>query len=136
LKRLLLTITLFGIFSIQSFSWLYPEHRDITFRAIKNLDAHHRKMLDDLWSLARAGNETRLSYMIIDTAQGISPDHLDYAAWPAISGDHSCSPEHLVDIILNSDWIMRVADITARLKVGFANSRNGSEKENYMRDAE
>jgi hypothetical protein len=42
----------------------------------------------------------------------------------------------MVDIVLYSDWIMKVADITARLKVNLARSGDSTQKENFMRDAD
>jgi hypothetical protein len=135
-KRLVLILVMVCLFSFQGHSWLYPEHRDITLRAIRSLDESHRKILDHLWALVRNGNEQRLNISVADTLQGTSPVNLDYAAWPAVSGDHSCSPENLIEIVLHSDWILNVAAITARLKVGLANSKNSSEKDNNMRDAD
>ncbi|MEI6900726.1 MAG: hypothetical protein WCL00_12680, partial [Bacteroidota bacterium] len=136
MKRIFLILSLSLTISIPGYSWLYPEHRDIMLRAIRQLDPSKRKLLDQIWSTARIGNEKRLFVDVIDTAQRLQPQFIDYAAWPAISGDHSCSPENLVDIVLNSDWILNVAKVTAALKAGIAHSHNSGEIENYMREAD
>ena len=136
MKRLSLLFCLVSFFSFPGYSWLYPEHRDIMIRAISGLDSAHRMALDQLWALARNGHESRLSGSVIDPGQGISPQHLDFASWPAISGDHSCSPQNMVDIVLYSEWIMKVADIAARLKRNIARSRDSTQKENFMREAD
>ena len=77
-------------------AWLYPEHRSITFLAIEMLEPEQRSQLDALWSEARRGHESRLCAQMADSAQGLNPGCIDYAAWPALAGDHSCSPQETV----------------------------------------
>lgn len=136
MRRSFLILLLACAFSFQGKAWLYPEHRDITLRAIQRLDTGNRQMLERLWKMVRSGNESRLCPLAIDTAQGLSPYCLDYAAWPAISGDHSCSPVNLADVALHSDWIMKVAAVAAKLKLDLAKAHNNHEKDNAMRDAD
>ena len=38
-------------------AWVYPEHRDIAVLAVQGLDPQRRALLDDLWRLARTGDE-------------------------------------------------------------------------------
>jgi len=64
------------------------------------------------------------------------PGFLDYASWPAISGDHSCSPEILLYNVLETDWILQVADIAAQLKIDIANSETRSKHINSIRDSD
>jgi hypothetical protein len=71
MKRNILIILLVCSFAFQGNAWLFPEHRDITLRAISRLDPNHRQMLDRLWAMVRTGNETRLCLSVIDTAQGL-----------------------------------------------------------------
>ena len=53
------------------------------------------------------------------------PSCIDLAAWPAIAGDHSCSPDQLIQKTLTSDWILRVARVGAETKVvGLEKARN------------
>ena len=59
-----------------TYAWLYPEHRDIAVLAIQALTPHYRELLDELWSEARIGHESRLSESVIDTIPGF----IDYAS--------------------------------------------------------
>lgn len=99
--KIYLLFTCFFIFvNSNLLAWIYPEHRDIALLAIENLSPEYRLELDQLWSQARMGYEERLTESVIDATQTTNPTQLDYAAWPAISGDHSCSPENLLYNVL------------------------------------
>jgi len=99
-----------------AFAWVYPEHRDITVLAVETLDPTRRVVFDRLWSEARTGHEGRLCVQAADATQGAMPACIDWAAMPAIAGDHSCSSMQLLDTVNNADWILPLADIAARLK--------------------
>lgn len=120
----------------KSNAWVYPEHREIALIAISELPTEYRVVLDKLWSAARTGYESRLTASVIDTAQSTKPTQLDYAAWFAIGGDHSCSPEELLNIVLKSDWILKVADIAAQLKIDIRNSKNNVQHINAIRESD
>ncbi|MBE0558162.1 MAG: hypothetical protein IH628_13095, partial [Proteobacteria bacterium] len=98
--------------ALSALAWVYPEHRAIMLLAIQNLDPERRAVLDRLWAQARVGHEGRLTEAVAEFAQGEKPTQLDFGAWPAIAGDHSCSPQTLMEVVLESDWILEVADIT------------------------
>jgi hypothetical protein len=115
---------------------IYPEHRDITLLAIQKLNQENRSLLDQLWMKARIGHEARLTESIIDTEQSIAPPKLDFASWAAIAGDHSCSPERMLSNILNSEWIMYVADVAAQLKIDLVSSEDLHEHLNALRDSD
>ncbi len=117
-------------------AWVYPEHRDIALLAIQKLSPEYRAILDKLWSEARVGYESRLTEAVIDATQSTNPLFLDYASWPAISGDHSCSPENLLYNVLETDWILKVADIAAQLKIDLAESKNRHKHINALRDSD
>jgi hypothetical protein len=119
-----------------SFSWIYPEHRDIAIVGIQSLDADRRAVLDQLWNSARAGHEGRLCAMVADATQGRHPQCLDYAAWPAIAGDHSCSGANMLHNILETDWILGVADVAAELKEELAAATNAARRINALRDSD
>ena len=119
-----------------TYAWIYPEHRDIALLAIQNLSPEYRSVLDKLWAEARVGYEERLTEAVIDATQSVHPTQLDYASWPAISGDHSCSAENLLYNVLQTDWILKVADVTAQLKIDLANSENPHEHINALRDSD
>lgn len=134
-KTILLILMIISLASSSS-AWVYPEHRDITIFAIQKLDADHRTVLDRLWALARKGYESRLDSNVADITPGENPSRIDYAAWPAIAGDHSTSSENMVYNILHTDWILGVADVAARLKAGIAASKTPSELEGKLRSSD
>lgn len=117
-------------------AWVYPEHRAIAMLAIQQLSTEDQELLQRIWNEARTGHEDRLTVGVIDPDQGREPTALDYAAWSGIAGDHSCSPSALMDVVLRSDWILRVADITARLRIELANARDISQRNNAIRDSD
>ena len=136
MKKILLILLLITNLSITCNAWIYPEHRDITLLAILKLDSARRALLNQLWAAARTGYESRLDTSVADVNQGEHPKYIDYAAFPAISGDHSTSAEDLLNNILKTEWILSVADIAAWLKAGIANSKDKSEIAGYLRDSD
>jgi len=98
------------------FAWVYPEHRDIAVLGVQLLDPQRAAAFDKLWKQARIGHENRLCEQPAVADQGTAPLCLDWAALPAIAGDHSCSSKDLLDTVLRSDWILNVADVAAQLK--------------------
>ena len=131
-KMLFLSIFLLCTLS----GWVYPEHRQIALLAIQNLSPAYRQALEKLWKEARMGYEGRLTEFIIDTAQGVKPKQLDYASWSAIAGDHSCSPQNLLNNVLKTEWILSVADIAAQLKIDIENSKNNGQHINAIRNSD
>lgn len=132
---LIILLMLFAGFTPTN-AWVYPEHRDITLLAIKNLSREYRAILDGLWSEARKGFEFRLTEAVIDETQSVNPSQLDYASWPAIAGDHSTSAMDMLNTILTKEWILKVADITAQLKIDIANAKNRIERINALRKSD
>src|SRR5580704_3930440 len=114
-------------------AWLYPEHRSITFLAIKMLEPEQRSQLDALWSEARRGHESRLCAQMADSANGPTPNCIDYAAWPAIAGDHSCSAQEMLRDVLVAPWIPKVAAIGGTLDVKLAAARRRDQRVNAVR---
>ncbi len=100
--------------------WIYPEHRDIALAGVQKLDPERQKVLAALWGEARAGREKRLCEKAADPTLGDEPPCIDWAALPAISGDHSCSSKDLTETVLDSTWILDVAAVAARLKDALA----------------
>jgi hypothetical protein len=103
--------------SVPALAWIYPEHRDIAVLAVEKLDPERRALFDRYWGQARAGHEQRLCALGADSQQGVAPNCIDWAAMPAIAGDHSCSSKGMLDTVLNSAWILQVADVAAQLKL-------------------
>jgi len=121
---------------IPGYAWTYPEHRKITQLAIEKLDSVYRTELDRLWAMARIGNESRLDAIVADPSLGLKPKYIDYAAWPAIAGDHSNSPENMLFTILKSKWILKVANVGAILETGLRKAKNRSERINKLSDSD
>ena len=134
--KICLTILLISFSALSASAWVYPEHREIMMAAVKKLDPGRRAILDQLWASARKGYEARLCESVIVPDQGIQPQCLDYAAWRGIAGDHSVSAQDMTNIVLKSTWILRVADITARLKVGLDKSQKRSSRISEVRDSD
>jgi hypothetical protein len=114
-------------------AWLYPEHRSITFLAIKMLEPEQRSQLDALWSDARRGHESRLCAQMADSPHGPTPGCIDFAEWPAIAGDHSCSAQEMLRDVLVAPWIPKVAAIGERLDVKLAAARRRDQRVNAVR---
>jgi len=100
-----------------AFAWVYPEHRDIAVKAVEGLDPARRAVFDSLWRDARLTHERRLCDLGADPEQGVAPACIDWAALTAIAGDHSCSSQDLTGTVLDSNWILSVADVAAQLKL-------------------
>ncbi len=113
-----------------SLGWTYSEHRAITARGIEGLDPQRQGELERIWTLSREGYASRLCAAPAEGDQGKKPTCIDLAAWPAINGDHSCSPEELLHVVLESDAILRIAQIAARTAAHIAKARNESELRN------
>jgi hypothetical protein len=120
----------------RTYAWIYPEHRDITLRGIKMLSPNYREKLDELWKLARTGHESRLFDAVIDETNAVSPRFIDFAAFPAISGDHSVSAKDMLNTVLNADWILEVAEITNELKINLAESWHRDSRNNALRNSD
>jgi hypothetical protein len=125
-----------GFIAAPSHAWIYPEHRDITYVAIRKLDPDRRAVLEKLWTDARLGYETRLAAVAADSSQSEASTDIDFAAWPAIAGDHSVSGADLLHNILETDWILDVVRVAAVLKRGMAEADNRSDRINSLRDSD
>ena len=86
-------------------------------RGIESLDPERKALFERLWAEARINHEKRLCERGADTAQGVLPGCIDWAAMPAIGGDHSCSSRQMLDSVSKSEWILDVADVGAQLKI-------------------
>lgn len=98
-------------------AWIYPEHREIALLAVDRLDEEQRLVFEQLWAEARAAHEDRLCGAGADRDQALTPECVDWAALPAIAGDHACSSRQMLDTVSSAPWILQLADIAAQLKV-------------------
>ncbi len=91
--------------------------------ALKNLPPEQQQFFAALWTDARSGNELRYCQEMVTGDGRSAPTCLDLAAWPAIAGDHSCSPDKLVAETLPSHWILNVGGVAAKTKVGLEQAK-------------
>ncbi len=105
-------------------AWIYSEHRDIMAEALRTLPADQQALFAEIWSAARSDREARYCAQVVDGDGRAPPSCIDLAAWPAIAGDHSCSPDQFVAQILTSGWILKVAKAAAETKVGLENAKS------------
>lgn len=117
-------------------AWVYPEHRRISILAIQQLSQTQQQLLHQIWQEIRKGNETRLSEQVFNLVQTKPVTQIDFAAWSAIAGDHSCSPATMLETILKTDWILKVATIGDELEQSFANVKNNSQLINTLRKSD
>jgi hypothetical protein len=122
--------------TISAAAWVFPEHRDISLLAFERLEPAKRSVLVKLWSEARVGHESRLCPEIGEASQSNKPACLDYASWPAIAGDHSCSAKDMLTTVLHRAWILRVAGISAQLKSNLAAATRPDQRINAVRDSD
>ncbi len=113
-------------------AWIYPEHREIAGKAVEEMSPAERAALDGLWAEARLGHEGRLCPVPWAADQGPKPTCIDLAAWPAISGDHSCSAGEMLGTVLDSAWILKVAGVCSRLEVAMATAKNPIDLRNRL----
>jgi hypothetical protein len=113
-------------------AWIYPEHRDIAVAGLQKLTPEQQALLGRLWDEAREGYDGKLCPVPNAGDQGLVPPCLDFAAFPALSGDHSCSPRQVQDRVLRSDWILEVARVAAETKRDLAAAGTHDERVNVM----
>jgi hypothetical protein len=58
--------------------------------------------------------------------QGLVPSCVDFAALPALAGDHSCSPKDVVVHVVPGRWVLDVARVGAETKAALASARSPS----------
>jgi hypothetical protein len=111
-------------------AWIYPEHRDILAQALTDLPADQQKLFAALWADARRGRESRYCATMVDGDLRSAPGCIGLAAWAGIAGDHSFSPDQLVATTRPSNWILKVARVSAETKVGFEKATTREAKQN------
>ncbi|HVO49972.1 MAG TPA: hypothetical protein VMV60_03180 [Thermoanaerobaculia bacterium] len=121
-----------GLLAAPAEAWIYPEHRNIAGSAIEGLDPARKATLERLWAEARKGHEDRLCESPWAGDQGKKPGCIDFAAFPALSGDHSCSADDVLNTILNTKWVMDVAAVASVLDKGLATAKNKNEARNRL----
>jgi hypothetical protein len=116
--------------------FVYSEHRRIAGSAIASLPAEKSRILEDLWRLARTGNEQRLCEQPWAGPLGPHPTCFDLAAWSAMAADHSCSPVEMLELLLTSQMAMRKAAVAAREEMELAAATQVSQHRNALARAQ
>ncbi|HUM10357.1 MAG TPA: hypothetical protein VLT82_05340 [Myxococcaceae bacterium] len=111
-------------------AWIYPEHRDILAQALRDLPPDQQQLFAALWADARSGRQSRYCAAMVDGDGRSAPVCIDLAAWAGIAGDHSCSPDQLIATTLPSDWILKVAAVSAETKVRLEKATTREAKQN------
>jgi hypothetical protein len=117
-------------------AWIYPEHRDLALLAVQGLDEDRRAVFDRLWEEASTGIDQHLCAAGADSAQGVAPTCIDWAAMSAISGDHSCSSREMFDTASGAPWILQVAGVAAQLKADLAHIQITARPESIERSGD
>ena len=113
-------------------AWIYPEHRDIGVAAIARLLPADRATLERLWADALPGYPAKLCQPMSAGDQGLAPSCIDFSAFPALSGDHSCSPKDVLEHVLPSDWILGVARVSAETAADLASAKTRAQELNAV----
>ena len=108
-------------------AWIWPEHRDIAVDAIQRMTPADRAVLEALWgSLLREAGPQLCRTLVND---GAAPHGkfatwksgcLDFPAYPALGGDHSCSTAELRAVTENEAWGLQVAGVAEWSKEALA----------------
>jgi hypothetical protein len=113
-------------------AWIYPEHRNIAVAGVEKLPPADRAAFDALWSEARKALPGRLCPSSSEGDQGTRPSCIDFAAVPAMSGDHSCSPREVAEQTIPGDWILKVARVAAETQAALDEARDRDQSLNAI----
>src|SRR2546422_1978781 len=113
-------------------SWIYSEHREIAGAGVGKLAPDARESLEAVWTTARGAIPGRLCDRLFAGDQGTKPDCIDFAAWAAIAGDHSCSPRELVRGVVPGKWILNVAAVAADTTIALRKASGRTERLNQI----
>lgn len=117
-------------------AWIWPEHRDIAAAAVKELPAGERKTLDAMWADAQKLGGKQVCTNLVDP--GAEPKSkygdwagvcVDFASFPALAADHSCSAAELWADVSKEPWAIKVVWVAARTKDRLANAKTDGEHE-------
>jgi hypothetical protein len=129
-QALLLVVTI--ALPRQAAAWIYPEHRDIANAAVVGLPPEERAALDKLWAEGLANYTAQACATMAAGDQGLLPPCVDFAAWPAIAGDHSCSSRDLAVDVVPGPWILPVSRVAAETKAELAAATTREQKLNRI----
>ncbi len=117
-------------------AWIWPEHRDIAAAAVDDLPAAPRKTLDKMWAEARTLGGKQVCEKLVDP--GALPNSkygewdgicVDFASFPALAADHSCSAAELWADVSKEPWAVKVVWVAARTKEKLAKAKDPAQAE-------
>jgi len=120
-------------------AWIWPEHRDIAAKALRDLPAGERATLDAMWAATRELAGKQVCAEIVDsgaepTFKIAHPDWekvcVDFASLPALAGDHSCSSEDLWLAVSKEQWSVKVVWVASRTKALLAEAVDTDQRDN------
>lgn len=117
-------------------AWIWPEHRDIAAEAMKDLPPAQRQTLETMWAGIKAIGGKQVCELIVDpkaqptdVARGDWEQVcVDYASFPALAGDHSCSAAELWADAAKEDWARKVVWVAAQTKARLATARDEAQR--------
>ena len=124
-------------FACTAQAWIWPEHRDIAASAVKDLPADQRGTLDAMWDDTRTLGGRQVCAKLVDP--GAQPDDVklgdwekvcvDFASFPALAADHSCSTAELWADASKEPWAVKVVWVAAKTKERLAASTSPAQHE-------
>ncbi len=134
LRPVLAGLALF--YALPTLAWIWPEHRDIAATAVNDLPAAQRKTLDAMWAETQQLGGKQVCTKLVDP--GAQPDVkygewekvcVDFASFPALAADHSCSADELWADVSRELWAVKVVWVAARTKEKLATSTSSAQHE-------
>jgi hypothetical protein len=123
-------------YALPSLAWIWPEHRDIAATAVNDLPVAQRKTLDAMWAETQKLGGRQVCEKLVDA--GAQPDVkygdwekvcVDFASFPALAADHSCSAGELWADVSRELWAVKVVWVAARTKERLATSTSAAQHE-------
>jgi hypothetical protein len=119
-------------------AWIWPEHRDIAAEALRELPARERATLDTMWNQVRELGGKQVCAGIVDPGAEPSFKYLkpewekvcvDFASFPALAADHSCSAADLWADVSHEAWAVKVVWVAARTKALLAEATTTAQRD-------
>jgi hypothetical protein len=121
-------------------AWIWPEHRDIAAEALRDLPAQQKKTIDQMWVGVRSIGGKQVCEKVVDP--GATPTDVprgewdevcvDFASFPALAGDHSCTAAELWSDAAKEPWAVKVVWVAAKTKERLASSRDEAQRTDFL----
>jgi hypothetical protein len=121
---------------VRASAWIWPEHRDIAAEALRDLTPAQKKTIDQMWVGVRAIGGKQVCENLVDP--GAYPVDVprgdwdkvcvDYASFPALAGDHSCSAAELWADAAKEPWAVKVVWVAAKAKERLATAKDEAQR--------